>query len=306
MLNEVFYWLFNMSIIASVMGLLVLLVRLIRIIPRRVAVWLWLIPYVRMCVPFGLNSPYSLLSLISGVTTRTVTVYQPSDLIAFSYTNSVMAANSYFPITYKQSMMDRIFGVAAVIWLIMALMIVLILIVGYGGTMREVNKAALLRDHIRISDSLQAPAVYGIIRPKIVIPSSLADQKLDYVLSHEQTHIRRGDNLWRLIALLITAAHWFNPLAWIFLRCFLMDMELACDEAAIAGYDEAERKEYARALLAFSESRNLFVSAFGGAKLRTRVENILSYRRVTAASAVCFSLLILALIVVTLTNAPGG
>ncbi|MBQ9557910.1 MAG: peptidase M56 BlaR1, partial [Clostridia bacterium] len=77
--GELCYWIFNMSIIATVTGLLVLLIRRIKFIPRRVSVFLWIIPFARMCVPFGLNSRYSLMTLISRVTTRTVTVYQPTD-----------------------------------------------------------------------------------------------------------------------------------------------------------------------------------------------------------------------------------
>lgn len=107
MLGEICYWIFNMSITASFMGLIILLIRRIKFIPHRVTVFLWLIPFIRMTVPFGINSPYSLMSLISKFTTRTVTVFQPADDIAFSYTNSIMAAKSYDPITYKVNILER-------------------------------------------------------------------------------------------------------------------------------------------------------------------------------------------------------
>lgn len=45
MLHEVFYWIFNMSITASITGLLVVLLRLIKAIPRRVIKILWVIPF---------------------------------------------------------------------------------------------------------------------------------------------------------------------------------------------------------------------------------------------------------------------
>ena len=88
MFGEFFYWIFNMSIIASFTGVIVLLIRSIRAIPRRVSVFLWVVPFLRMCIPVGLNNPYSLMSLISRFTTKTVTVYRPSDGISFSVTNS--------------------------------------------------------------------------------------------------------------------------------------------------------------------------------------------------------------------------
>ena len=49
MLGEFCYWIFNMSIIASVMGLLVLLIRKVKVIPHRVSVFLWVVPFLRMC-----------------------------------------------------------------------------------------------------------------------------------------------------------------------------------------------------------------------------------------------------------------
>ena len=74
MIGQICYWIFNMSIVASFMGLIVLALRKIRLIPHRVSVFLWLIPFFRMTNPLGLNNPYSLMSLISRFTTKTVTV----------------------------------------------------------------------------------------------------------------------------------------------------------------------------------------------------------------------------------------
>ena len=82
--NDIFYWVFNMSITAALTGAVVMLIRMIRIIPRRFAVLLWIIPYMRMVLPFGLDQPYSLMSLVTKVTAKSVVVYQPIDNIAFS------------------------------------------------------------------------------------------------------------------------------------------------------------------------------------------------------------------------------
>ena len=72
---------------------------------------------------------------------------------------------------------------------------------------------------------------------------------------------------------------------------------------AVAGYGTEERKDYARTLLSCTGSRSLLVSAFGGAKIRTRIENVLSYKRMTVFSAIGFSILIIAVIFTLLTNA---
>ncbi len=303
MLGEICYWIFNMSITASLMGLIVLLIRKIRIIPHRVSVFLWFIPFFRMCIPVGLNSPYSLMSLISRLTTRTVTVYQPTDDIAFSYTNSIMAAESYSPVTYKVNILEKIFNVAGMVWIIVALALIIALTVIYVTTKKEISDSKLLRDNIRLSAKVDSPAVYGIFRPKIILPQDYSYRDLTYIIRHEKTHIRRLDNLWRILGFLAAAVHWFNPLSWVFLKVFLEDLELACDEMAVSGLDAEERKDYARTLLSCTGSKSLLVSAFGGAKVRTRIENVLSYKRMTVLSAAGFAVLVIFIIYTLLTNA---
>jgi len=292
-----------MSIIASLVGLFVLIIRKLKFIPHRVSVFLWIIPFVRMCVPLGLNSPYSMMTFISRLTTRTVTVYQPAEEIGFSVTNFIMVANSYFPITYKVNILDKIFDTAALIWIIGALAIMIALAILYAATKREIRDSMHLENNVFLSEKVESPAVYGIIRPRIVLPATFADRDLKYVLQHEKTHIRRKDNLWRLLGFLAAAVHWFNPFSWVLLKVFLADLELACDEAAISKYNNEERKEYAKTLLNCSQSKSLFASAFGGAKVRMRIENVLSYKQMTVVSAAGFTILILAIIYTLLTNA---
>ena len=303
MIGEVCYWLINMSIVASFMGLIVMLLRKIRFIPRRVSVFLWIIPFLRMTVPVGLNSPYSLMSLVSRFTTRTVTVYQPSDDIAFSFSNSIRAAESYSPITYKVNILGTVFSVAGMIWIVVSLALLIALTLIYVSTKNAVADSRHLESNIFFSDKVDSPAVYGIIRPKIIIPGSYKDMELKHIIRHEKTHIKRLDNLWRILGFITASVHWFNPLSWVFLKAFLNDLELSCDEMAVSGYDKEERKEYARTLLSCSGSKSLLVSAFGGAKVRTRIENVLSYKKMTAFSALGFALLVVVIIFTLITNA---
>lgn len=292
-----------MSIIASIMGVIILPIRAIRRIPRRISVFLWGVPFFRMCTPVGLNNPYSLMSLLSRFTTKTITVYQLADDVAFSTTNAIMAANSYFPITYKVNVLERIFSIGALIWLVVALAIIIALGSLYFTTLCKMKGAIHLRGNVYLSETVQSPAVYGILKPKIILPSSYASKDNRYIMKHEITHIRHLDNLWRILAFLIVSVHWFNPLSWIFLKLFLSDIELACDEAAIARYNEAQRKEYARSLIESTESKSMFASAFGGAKIRLRIENVLSFERMTWISLLGFAALLVSIALVLLTNA---
>ena len=303
MLQEVFYWIFNMSITAALTGILVMLVRMIKKIPRRIMVFLWLVPFLRMTVPLGLNSPYSLMTLISKITTKTIVVFQPTEDISFSMMNSVMAANTYFPITYKVNILDVIFGVASVIWIIVSLAILLMLIIIYFTTIHEIKDSTHLKDNVYFSEKVTSPAVYGIIRPRIILPLSYKDKDIELIIQHEKTHIRGLDNLWRMIAFMVVAVHWFNPLAWMFLRALLADLELSCDERVLVKLGVDRSKEYATALLECRQGPTVFASAFGGARIRTRIENVLSFRKLTWISLVAFVALIGIIFYVLLTNA---
>lgn len=303
MLQETFYWIFNMSITAAITGVLVMLLRLVKRMPRRLSVFLWAIPFLRMTVPFGLNSPYSLMSLLSESATKTIVVYQPADDVAFSMVNRVMAANTYFPITYKVNILENIFRVASVIWIIVALSILLALAVLYFTTIHEVKDSIHLRDNVYLSEKVFSPAVYGIVKPRIILPASYQGRDVELVILHEKTHIRSADNLWRMIAFVITAFHWFDPLCWVFLKNFLTDLELSCDERVLIRLGEDRAKEYARSLIESAQGTTVFVSAFGGARIRTRIEHILSFRKLTRLSLMVFAALIGVISYVLLTNA---
>ena len=303
MLQEVFYWIFNMSITAAITGGLIILVRLIKKIPRRMTVFLWIIPFLRMAFPFGLNSPYSLMSLLSKITTKTIVVYQPTDDLAFSMMNSIMAADTYFPITYKVNVLENIFSVASVIWIIVLLAILLTLVVTYFTTIYEIRDSTHLRDNIYLSEKIISPAVYGIVKPKIILPAFYKNREVDLIILHEKAHIRSFDNMWRVIAFIIVAVHWFNPLCWLFLKMFLADLELSCDERVLAKLGADRAKEYASSLLESRQGTTVFASAFGGAKIRTRIENILSFKKLTWLSFTMFVALMGVIFYVLLTNA---
>ena len=303
MLQEVFYWIFNMSITAMITGVIVLIIRSIKKIPRRITVWLWLIPFLRMIVPIGLDSKYSLMTLLSRVTTKTVVIFQPAEDISFSMMNQLMAANGYFPITYKKNILEKVFGVASVIWVIIAVSILMTLAAIYIWTLYEMKDSVHLKDNIYLSNKIESPAVYGIIRPRIILPYSYEKTDIRFVLMHEKMHIRRADNLLRIFAFAITALHWFNPLAWIFLKKFLSDLELSCDECVLLEVGEWQAKEYARSILDCKKGKNVFASAFGGAKIRSRIENILSFKKMTVLSFVSFLSLVVVICYVLLTNA---
>lgn len=293
-----------MSIVGSVTGLFIMVLRKIKILPRFAVYLLWMLPLIRLWIPFGVANQYSLLNFLSRFTTKTVVVWQDVSILPeFSMTNSVMAASSYFPIEYKTNLLDHIFSVTSLVWIVVAVAGIFTAVLLYFLTKPELNSAVLIKDNVYKSDKITAPAVYGIFHPQIIIPSAISEGDIGYILVHEKVHIKRKDNLFRVIAIITVCIHWFNPLAWIFLKCFLSDMEFACDAKVLKTFNKGESKEYARALLSCASGKAFFTSAFGGAKTKVRIENILSYKKLTLVSSLFFALLIAAITIVLITNA---
>lgn len=303
MLSEIFYWMLNLSIVGSLCGIIILALRRIKAIPRFAVYTLWIVPLARLWIPFGLANKYSLLNLLSKFTTKTVIVWERIPL--FSISNFVMGANAYFPIAYKTDLLANVFAVASVVWSVIAAGSVIAAVLLYFFTKSELKNAELTEGNIYKSDKITAPAVYGVLKPKIIVPSAMAEGDTGYIVMHERVHIKRRDNLWRIAAVITACMHWFNPLIWVFLKYFFADMELSCDNKVLKNLDESRVKQYAAAVLTASQGNAFFACAFGGAKTRVRIENILSYKKLTAVSALCFGALIAAIAIVLITNAAG-
>lgn len=109
---------------------------------------------------------------------------------------------------------------------------------------------------VRLGECLPAgssPALVGLVRPRIALPADFEDrfrtEERELILAHEAVHRERLDNLWNLLASLVVALHWWNPLVWWGARRMQADQELACDAAVLASRPES-RVTYAQALMA--------------------------------------------------------
>jgi beta-lactamase regulating signal transducer with metallopeptidase domain len=105
---------------------------------------------------------------------------------------------------------------------------------------------------IRESDFIATPVTLGIMRPAVVLPSDWRDWnsvKLEAVLAHERSHIRRCDPAVQLLALIHRALLWHSPLSWFLHKRIVRAAEEASDDAAVAA--TRDRSSYAAVLLDF-------------------------------------------------------
>ncbi|MBQ8510316.1 MAG: M56 family metallopeptidase [Clostridia bacterium] len=114
------------------------------------------------------------------------------------------------------------------------------------------------RIRLRMIDirSLCSPCVCGCFRPTLYIEPGcrdMSDRELACVLTHELNHVRRGDMFYKLVSLLTTSVHWFNPTSRKVLRIVYEDCELACDYSVIKLFGNDISGLYMNTILNFAE-----------------------------------------------------
>ena len=102
-----------------------------------------------------------------------------------------------------------------------------------------------------VSPAAPAPMTLGLLHPMVVLPpQAYRREELACILRHELAHWQ-GRHLWcKFLFLLARGVHWFNPLVHLMARRGETDLELACDDRALAGAGPGERGAYARTILA--------------------------------------------------------
>lgn len=144
--------------------------------------------------------------------------------------------------------------------------------------------------NIKLSHSINVPAVIGLLQATVVLPAALIAQlpadQLQSIVLHELIHIRRFDPWMSLLQRLVEAFLFFHPAVWWLSLALRRERELACDEAVLALGTAQE--VYAAGLLStalFSRSQtgiklppvdlDLTATNTSMSQLRTRLHHIL-------------------------------
>lgn len=103
------------------------------------------------------------------------------------------------------------------------------------------------------SDAVSAPAVFGLLRPSLLMPSGFRSwftpKELRYIFLHELAHIRRRDLIVNGLMALIQVVHWFNPLVWFGFARWRLDRELACDAFALDVLGGTHQRDYGETII---------------------------------------------------------
>lgn len=149
---------------------------------------------------------------------------------------------------------------------------------------------------VRSTTDLARPAVAGVIRPAILLPSALlerADESLRPVLLHEGAHYRRRDPMRLLLAEAAAAVLFWHPLAWVMRRQLDRLAEEACDREVLA--KGITPGDYARTLLELlappTGPRSPLTCSLGraGRELQRRIEALFHLQRQPSGLAGVFA-----------------
>ena len=300
-MSVIFLKLLNLSISASWLVLVVLVLRLVlKRAPKWVNVLLWGMVALRLMVPFSIESALSLIPSAETLSPEVVR-FDPAPTITSGVEFIDNAVNPSLSESFAAAPLASVNPLyvwtylAGWVWLIGLAAMLAYALVSYLRLRRRVSASIPLRENIYVCDEVPSPFILGIAKPRIYLPSALDEAQRGSVLSHERAHLARHDHWWKPLGFALLAVYWFNPLLWLAYTLLCRDIELACDERVLRGMDAGQVKDYSSALLACSVPRRMLAAcplAFGEVGVGARVKNALRYKKpafwvVTASVAVC-------------------
>ena len=309
-MSDLFIQLLNMSYQAGIVICFIILARyLLKLIkaPKKFAYSLWGIALLRMLLPFSFES---ILSFLPKKTYPISTAIQ-YETIPHRNTGSAVINDTVgylLPTTQPLSSVNSIqlwILIAQMIWLLGICVLLIYNTVAFARIKYRLVGSINLEDQVYLADHLETPIVLGLINPRIYLPTGLASNEMEYILQHERAHLKRQDNLWKLLGFITVSVHWFNPLAWIAFSLGCRDMELSCDEYVMKTSKQDIRKEYSASLLRLSvRSTGLSGTplAFGEGGIKERIKNVLHYKKPTAIAVAAAFIIMIFLAVGLLTN----
>ena len=286
-MSEVFLKIVNMSISASWLVLAVFLLRMVlKKAPKWVNVLLWGFVAVRLICPFSFESVFSLIPSAETVSPEIIMDPTPEVHTGIASLNSMInpiVTEAFAPEgMVSMNPLQLWIPLATMVWIVGIAAMLIYTAVSYILLQHKVNTAVPLKKGILQSENVASPFVLGIIKPKIYLPFRMDEQTLEYVIAHEEAHIRRRDHWWKPFGFVLLSIHWFNPLMWIGYILLCRDIELACDEKAIRQMDNENKANYTEALVACSINRRSIAAcplAFGEVGVKERVKSVMNYKK---------------------------
>lgn len=325
----------RMSILASGAAMIIILVRLcLRRAPKIFSYALWSVMLFRLLCPFAIGIPVDWLPPLD-VAGSSSPVYEATgeqkDALPEHYSNEESAqsttaqgippsiepetggiytgiaeqtppmsgAASATAAPKSESALQSALPTLCSIWLAGIGVMIVYAVFSTAILRRKLCTAFVMQGNIYESDRINTAFVLGLFRPRIYLPCGLSDERARSVILHEQTHLRRGDNIIKIVSFAALMIHWFNPICWLSFLLMCRDMERSCDEAVVrslcksGGSIEQVKRSYGMALFSLADVDKLYLPvAFSEVSTKERVDNVMKYKSVKRSAIIVISLLL--------------
>ena len=285
-MTDLFLEVLNTSFAATWVVLAVVAARfLLRKAPRWMVCSLWALVAARLLIGSGIPAHWSMIPSAEVIPPQSLYDQAPvihsgvtilDDAINPVYTESLrpMPGASVNPLQVWTA-------VVANLWILGAAVMVIWAVISWYRVRRQVRESICV-DGVYLCDRIASPFIFGLVRPKIYLPSDLSEYSRTHVIAHERAHLRRRDHWWKPLGFCLLTVNWFNPAMWLAYILLCRDIEMACDEKVVCDFGVEEKKAYSAALLRCSvNSRRITACplAFGEVGVKQRVKSVLNYKK---------------------------
>ena len=213
-------------------------------------------------------------------------------------------------IVIKEEIKKNVLNVMSYMWLAGVLLFAMIKLFGYGKFIVKMKKESYKTDsdctlgytkrqvEVRRSESLNSPLLFGIFKPSLILPDrELTNEQLRNILSHEMTHLKRGDILYKWFVEIVKCVHWFNPCIYWVSKRINEECEISCDLKATQNMDKIAQNSYMDTILSLltdnSQKTVLLTTSMTGGKeaLKKRFDEIVNRKRTGKIACVISPLL---------------
>lgn len=284
-MTDLFLKVLNLSFSASWVVLAVVLARLVlKKAPRSLVCALWAMVALRL-VFGGIEAPFSLVP-----STQIIPPESLFDQAPMIDSGIPVLDNAVNPV-YSESLrpmpgasvnpLQVWLAVFANLWVLGMAAMALWGVISCIRVRRQVRES-IPEGEVYLCDRISSPFLFGLLRPKIYMPSTLSVEARRHVLAHEKAHIARRDHWWKPLGFTLLTVNWFNPAMWLSYILLCRDIEMACDERVVRSFGNEEKKVYSAALLTCSVNSRPITAcplAFGEVGVKQRIRSVLSYKK---------------------------
>jgi beta-lactamase regulating signal transducer with metallopeptidase domain len=275
------------SVAASILALIVLLIQF-TLRARLSPAWrfaLWLPVLLRLLLPYVPESPTSVFNLpqwargqtptspLLAVAVNPATILPSAAPTLQASTPTAIGSTAVTPSAPVAKATLSTIEVIALLWLTGALILLSRLALGSIWFHLRLSKNRLPRKpeliellarlraelNLRANPDLietpivQSPCLFGLLKPRLLLPSNLHSQltpaELSHVILHELAHLKRRDLFTNLLMSVAHSIHWFNPIVWLISRRMRLERELACDQIVLQSRTTTDPRAYGQTLL---------------------------------------------------------